>query len=80
MADSDDDFDRLDDRELVANALAQLEGQTSELNYRIFHMRMIDELPVQEVADRLDLSRQQVWYRQHRAMESFRAIVESLVT
>jgi len=31
MTDSDDDFDRFDDRELVANALAQLERQTSEL-------------------------------------------------
>jgi len=80
MADSDDDFDRFDARELVANALDQLEGQTSELNYRVFHMRVMEELSVQEVADRLDLSRQQVWYRQHRAMKAFRAIIESLVT
>jgi len=74
-----DDLDRLDDREFVAKALARLKRETSQLNYGIFHMRMIEELSVQEVADRLDLSRQQVWYRQHRAMSALCAIIEALV-
>ncbi len=73
-----DDLHRLADRELVATALARLKQQTSELNYRILHMRIIEELSVEEVADHLDLARAQVRYRHHRAMKRLRKIIRRL--
>ncbi len=48
--------ERQSDRDGVRRAMEQLKNRTSDLSYRVLHLRWIDELSVAEVAQTLGLS------------------------
>lgn len=46
--------------------VSQLKDRVSPISYQVFYMRMMEGRSVLQVAWRLGLSQQQVWFRQHR--------------
>jgi RNA polymerase sigma factor (sigma-70 family) len=54
------------ERALLQSVLQQLRREVSELNYRVLHMRLIEDQDVKQVAAELNLSPDQVRYRHHR--------------
>jgi RNA polymerase sigma factor (sigma-70 family) len=57
----------LEEKEIASLAWDRLRKSLSECNFRVLQMRLVEQRPVAEVADKLGLSREQVWYRYHRA-------------
>ena len=57
----------VEEEEMLALAWKRLRKRLSECNFEILRMRLVDECSVGEVAEKLGLSREQVWYRYHRA-------------
>jgi RNA polymerase sigma factor (sigma-70 family) len=57
----------LEAKEMLALAWNQLCKTLSSCNLQVLHMRLIEQRPVSEVAEKLGLSHEQVWYRYHRA-------------
>ena len=66
-------------RDLVREALAELQAEISPVSYQVVYLRCVEERPVAEVADHLDLTPNVVWTRQHRAMAKFRVILDRRV-
>ena len=58
--------------ETLRTVLTELQGEVSEVNYRVLHMRLLEGRAVQDVATTLGLTREQVWYRQHRTLKKLR--------
>ncbi len=58
----------------VTALLDEFQCAVSSVDDRIFSLRLIDERPVSEVAQITGLTPKQVWYRQSRAVTTFRAL------
>jgi RNA polymerase sigma factor (sigma-70 family) len=65
---------RLEEEELFALAWQKLRDSLSECTLRVLQMRLMEQRPVAEVAEELGLSKEQVWYRYHRARRKMEEI------
>jgi RNA polymerase sigma factor (sigma-70 family) len=64
-------------REALGRDLVErLRRESSELSFRVFVMRILEERSVDETAATLDLSSEQVWYRQYRQVRRLRALAQ----
>ena len=63
-------------RRLVRHVLGDLQQQVSATNYRVVQLRWMEGRGVSEVAARLDLTSEQVWYRHHRVKKHLRRLFE----
>jgi RNA polymerase sigma factor (sigma-70 family) len=61
------------EREHVHVLLEELQKRVSPLNYRLLHMRWLEDRNVPEVASALNLTAKQVVYRQRRMFQKLRA-------
>jgi RNA polymerase sigma factor (sigma-70 family) len=61
-------------KEIVAMAWGRITKRLSKCNCQVLQMRLLEGRPVAEVAERLGLSEQQVWYRYHRARRELEGI------
>jgi RNA polymerase sigma factor (sigma-70 family) len=61
------------ERERLHVVLEDLQKRVSPLNYRLLHMRWLEDRNVPEVASALNLTAKQVAYRQHRMFQKLRA-------
>jgi RNA polymerase sigma-70 factor (ECF subfamily) len=62
-------------QEAAALALVErLRQESSALSFRVFAMRVLEERSVEETAVALDLTAEQVWYRQYRLLRRLRAL------
>ncbi|MFO7907521.1 MAG: sigma-70 family RNA polymerase sigma factor [Pirellulaceae bacterium] len=61
-------------KDLVRHVIAHLKQEVSQVNYRLIHLRWIEGLPVEDIAIRLHLTPQQVWYRHHRIKRRLRKL------
>jgi RNA polymerase sigma factor (sigma-70 family) len=61
------------DRELLHLLLAELKKKVSAVNHRLLILRWIEDRPLAEVAQLLNLSEKQVTYRQQRLFRKLRA-------
>jgi RNA polymerase sigma factor (sigma-70 family) len=68
----------LEEGEMVGLAWGQLRNRLSECNYQVLQLRLVEQRPVAEVAERLGLSHEQVWYRYHRARRELEEIGSAL--
>lgn len=59
-------FEKQDTQQLVRDVLDEAKKQVSPINFHVFYMRWMCERSVNETADELGLTREQVWFRQHR--------------
>jgi RNA polymerase sigma factor (sigma-70 family) len=57
----------LEEDEVINLAWDELRKSLSECNYQVLRLRLVEQRSVAEVAGRLGLSHEQVWYRYHRA-------------
>ena len=57
---------RLGKTDMFAFAWDELRKKVSERNLKILQMRLVEERSVEEVAEKLQISREQVWYRYQR--------------
>jgi RNA polymerase sigma-70 factor, ECF subfamily len=64
----------LEQTELLAVAWDQLRKKLSNVNLEILRLRLVEQRPVPEVAAKLGLSSEQVWYRFHRARQELQEI------
>lgn len=60
------------DRVMVQTAMEDLRPDVSDLNYRVLRARLIEGHDVEEVAEDLKISREQVRYRQHRMLRKLK--------
>ena len=63
-------------RKLVRHVLGDLQQQVSATNYRVVQLRWMEGRGVSEIATRLDLTSEQVWYRHHRVKKHLRRLFE----
>jgi RNA polymerase sigma factor (sigma-70 family) len=68
----------LEHEEQATIAWDELRRRLSECNFRVLTMRLVEQRPVAEVAEKLGLSNQQVWYRYHRARRELEEIGSAL--
>jgi RNA polymerase sigma factor (sigma-70 family) len=57
---------------LLETVLQELRGELSEENRRLLEMRLVDQRDVAEVAAELQITSEQVWYRQHRLLKKLK--------
>lgn len=67
-----------EEEEMVTVVLDQLRNRLSECNFQVLQLRLVEQLSVAEVAAKLGLSHEQVWYRYHRARRELKAIGSAL--
>ncbi len=60
--------------EIVSVAWKQLKQKLHGRNFEVLKMRLLDQAPVEEVATKLGISTEQVWYRYHRARKELSKI------
>lgn len=65
------------ERARLLQEVSKLKSEASQVNARLFQMRLIEGRDVAEVAAALSLAPQQVWYRQHRMLTKLRACLIS---
>jgi RNA polymerase sigma factor (sigma-70 family) len=68
----------LEDKEILTVAWDRARAKLSECNFQVLKMRLLEQLPVDEVAQKLGLSHEQVWYRFHRAQRQLQGIGSAL--
>lgn len=68
-------FEQSEKQQLLWHLLAHLQQSTSPLNYQVLELLHLHSLSVSEVADRLHLSPEQVWYRNHRTLGKLRKLL-----
>jgi RNA polymerase sigma factor (sigma-70 family) len=68
----------VEEEELVTLTWNQLRKRLSECSFQVLRLRLVEQRPVAEVAQRLGLSHEQVWYRYHRARRELEAIGSAL--
>lgn len=61
--------------ELVQTVLEEIRASSSPANYDVIRLRFVEGKSVDEVAAALDMTREQVWDRQHRMLQKIRAAV-----
>ena len=59
----------------VRAALVELRPHVKQRDYDAFMLHWVDELPVREVAVRLDMTEGEVWASHHRTREKFRPLL-----
>lgn len=59
----------------VRAALVELRPHVKQRDYDAFTLHWVDELPVREVAVRLDMTEGEVWASHHRTREKFRPLL-----
>jgi RNA polymerase sigma factor (sigma-70 family) len=78
LCDRDDDpateYERQCRREEVRRLLGELRRRVSARSYRVVHLRWIEGRTTQEIAAALELTPQQVRFRQHRMMQKLRLL------
>ncbi len=62
---------------LVRTMLDELRGQVTDLNYRVLHLRLVEDCSISEVAETLELTHEQVRYRCHRMLKKLRSMIET---
>ncbi len=68
VSDSHPSCDRvLEEKEMAALAWEELRASLSESDFQLLQLRLVEQRSVKEVAEKLGLSQQQVWYHYHRA-------------
>lgn len=67
-------FRAMEDEELVALAWDELRRKVSACTFQVLQLRLVEQRPVVEVAEKLGLSHEQVWYRYHRARRELEEI------
>ena len=75
---ADDPAQMMDEMEAQARVDAMLltiRRNVSRPNYDLLYMRWVQQRSVEDVAEALDLSHQQVWYREHRARKKLRGVL-----
>lgn len=70
------DCEQSERRNLVRHVLCDLQQQVSATNYRVVQLRWMEGRGVSEIAARLDLTSEQVWYRHHRVKKHLRRLFE----
>jgi RNA polymerase sigma factor (sigma-70 family) len=68
----------LEEKELAALAWEELKVRLSVCDFQLVQLRQIEQRSVAEVAVKLGLSHQQVWYRFHRARQELAEICATL--
>jgi RNA polymerase sigma factor (sigma-70 family) len=68
----------LEEEELGALAWDQLAKRLSGCNFQVLKLRLIERRSVAEVAEKLGISHEQVWYRYHRARRELAGIASAL--
>jgi len=58
--------------------LVKIRENVSRPNYDLLYMRWVQGRPVKDVAEAMQLSQQQVWYREHRARKKLRGVLSPL--
>ncbi len=61
------------ERAMLETVLTELRTQVSEINFKVLHMRLVGNRDVAEVAQALNLPREQVRYRHHRTLKKLKA-------
>jgi RNA polymerase sigma factor (sigma-70 family) len=69
----------LEEKEMAALAWDELRESLSDCDFYLLRLRLVEQWPVAEVAVKLGLSHQQVWYRYHRARRKLAEIGAALV-
>ncbi len=69
--------ERAEKHQFLRHLLNHLQESTSPLNYQVLHLLHLDSLSVSEVAERLALSAQQVWYRNHRTLRKLQGLLRA---
>lgn len=64
-------------RQFLWHLLDHLQKSTSTVNYQVLELLHLDSLSVSEVADRLALSPEQVWYRNHRTLRKLKGLLRA---
>ncbi len=64
----------LEEQEMFALACDQLTQRLSRCTFQVLQMRLMEQRPVAEVAEKLGLSHEQVWYRYCRARREVQEI------
>ncbi len=60
------------DRMMVRTVMEELRPEVSDVNFQVLHARLIEGREVEDVADDLKISREQVRYRQHRMLRKLK--------
>lgn len=74
-ADPSEILARQSDCDLVQRAMKRLQETASESSYRVLHLRYFAGWNVQQVAESLGFSREQVWVREHRMKRKLRDLL-----
>ncbi len=72
-------MDRDDAGSRATQMLLVIRRHVSRENYDLLRLRWLKERSVEQVADALHLSHEQVWYREHRARKKLRKVFAELV-
>jgi RNA polymerase sigma-70 factor (ECF subfamily) len=76
-ADPSENCERQETIQCVRNALATLRRQVSDTSFQVLHLRQIQGKTVDETAQLLGISPQQVWARDHRMRRKLRDLIAS---
>jgi RNA polymerase sigma factor (sigma-70 family) len=68
-------YERRENRAQVHEALVQLQSVLSATTYQVVHLRWIEERSVSETASRLEITSEQVYYRNCRGLGKLRGIL-----
>jgi RNA polymerase sigma factor (sigma-70 family) len=68
-------MEALDSQKRVEAMLLTIRRNVSRPNYELLYMRWVQQRSVEDVANALDLSNKQVWYREHRARKKLRGVL-----
>lgn len=68
-------MEAMDSQKRAEQMLITIRRNVSRPNYELLYMRWVQQRSVQDVAETLDISRQQVWYREHRAKKKLRGVM-----
>lgn len=68
-------MDAMDSQHRAEEMLITIRRNVSRPNYELLYMRWVQQRSVEDVANTLDISREQVWYREHRVKKKLRDVL-----
>ncbi len=68
-------MEAMDSQHRAEEMLITIRRNVSRPNYELLYMRWVQQRSVEDVANALDISRQQVWYREHRVKKKLRGVL-----
>jgi len=71
----DEDLERSFDQEFVHVMLGKLQQIVPAARYRVFYLRMIEERPVADVAELMDMTEADIRLHRHRVQKKFEMLV-----